>query len=1032
MKDYEAYVNNGNIEIPEYSKELKIEYFDLRNNDLPGEEMDSFENSLACGIGGKSKSFQAQNQGKPLEDVQELANAVTPSSGSIVETVGGAVTGTATVVVGASAAVIAFNAVPKSLPKMKINNIESGSSFVHYNLEAMNLDTDKDYDIVVSNVYHTFKIECTPGLNDEYVYNLKPGLQYSLTLVGYSELLGTVEYQSESFFTLDSDSIVGYSNIKVIYNDDLTCGIKYDTTLVDDNDTIEDSYIVIRCAMEEFQGEEMILFHSLYQDDFNSDNEITYSYDNKVHRGTIGLVPAGTIYIDLYKKNPDGDEFEGELVATTEKEVIYPLIIQNGSNYVEFSGEYELIKDIKNINVKKDNLVVKMSLYNDNNEETIIEKNIDISNSKFNYRSLVKHDTKAYSYKLGYYKADNSFIVIKESEKVDFLGGYYDAYYYRVMPNDESRINVEWKYDFDGSEICDMTLHTDFNNYGNNDAYYRVELLRIDYETVGEGDQYIVIDTFEGTGDAVFKNVEIGEFDFANGWYDETYRYTFRYTSLMRFYKNDNEKEIVALETYEPTGDAGLVALEPSVVLPNADFELLSSGKFALNLFIEEGRENNNIRIDEDNIKLTMYFYEQYINEITDTIVVNNPTLYKKTDEMAMIIIDEELPVNVLGYYAEYEVPYYEKYGGNMRLLKTNGMLHMGEVKPKIAPVFTSRVLQGSYSNMSIYFRYYMPDDYKVSLGTGGYYIEKDEETGYFVYSAGECNEGDAFNFSIFDNEDVLVADSAYIFWVEDDPEILSNIEIVDLQDSNFIKDNVLITYNADGTINVNLLAHTKLYNQDIVGFNITYSLRQEASGGGYYGSCDITDDGTSSIINFNNSLAYRELVKDKEYAIEIRMESQNVDGATLPLDMNEYYILFSYKSSNSFALDDLSTYSNQEELRANVIEVDGNNYIELRVPKNAVYDKNQTIEFTGSDNGDELTPYTMVLSDATIIEDGDELVYRFSVPTAFYDVVTSGQGSANLNIMYNYSLTEEKLQQFGNNYEGNLYDKLSISISLG
>ena len=138
MKDYEAYVNNGNPEIPEYSKELNIEYFDLRNNNLPGEEMESFENSLACGISSKSsKSFQAQSQGKTLDDVQELANAVTPT-GSIVESAGAVVTGTATVVVGASAAVIAFNATSHVQPKMKVNLLDSGSSYVHYNLELSN------------------------------------------------------------------------------------------------------------------------------------------------------------------------------------------------------------------------------------------------------------------------------------------------------------------------------------------------------------------------------------------------------------------------------------------------------------------------------------------------------------------------------------------------------------------------------------------------------------------------------------------------------------------------------------------------------------------------------------------------------------------------------------------------------------------------------------------------------------------------------------------------------------------------------
>ena len=309
MKDYETYVNNGNAEVPEYSKELNIEYFDLRNNNLPGESMDSFENSLACGIGGKSKSFQSQSQGKSLDDVQELANAVTPSSGSIVETVGGAVTGTATVVVGASAAVVAFNATSKAKPTMKVNALDSGSSFVHYNLEINNLDLDRDYDIVIRNGQQEIKLDCNNGINDEYVYNLKPGLEYSLSLVGYNELLGEIPYVSKTFYTLKSEEIVGYSNIEIIYNDDLTCGIKYDTTMVDDFNTVGDTYIVIKEFVDGYGEEEWDIFNSLYAEDYMREEpeKFSYEYNKKVHKGTVSEVYPGLLKIELYKRGDSED-----------------------------------------------------------------------------------------------------------------------------------------------------------------------------------------------------------------------------------------------------------------------------------------------------------------------------------------------------------------------------------------------------------------------------------------------------------------------------------------------------------------------------------------------------------------------------------------------------------------------------------------------------------------------------------------------------------------------------------------------------
>ena len=621
MKDYESYNNKGNKDIPDNPKLKKLDvyphYQDV--NELPGEYFDIRENALDCAIDdddnyaydpGEKGSMDTKDS---LDNIQDLTNAVntTQASASIVESAGTVVTGTATVVVGASAAVVAFNATSKAKPTMKVNSLDSGSSFVHYNLEINNLDLSKDYDIIIRNDSHSFKFDCSNGINDQYVYNLKPGLEYSLLLVGYNELLGEIPYASKTFYTTKSEEVLGYSNIEIIYNDDLTCGIKFDTTMVDDFNTQGDTFIQINGGVYG-NSEPWDLFNSLYAEDFirEEPDKYTYEYSKKVHKGTISVVPPGLLTIELYKKGSEDDEENGELIATTSKNIVYPIYEETGSNYIKFSGNYNLVKEVKKINVKKDNLVVKLSLFNDDNIETKFEKEIDISMEPFNYKQLIKQDTTSYSYQIGYYKADGSFTVIKEKKKDEFHGGYYDASYNRVMALDEDLINVKWNYDDDGNETADITLLTDFNNYGNSDCFYRVELILLDQSGQTQGaDQYIVVDTFEGTGNAVFKNVEIGEYNFEYNYYDDINAYTFRYTSLMNYY-SDSGKETVVYEVMEPTVDDDFLTLEPRVFMNNYDFELLSNGEYALRLFMGESDHNDFvIKFDNSNLKLTLSFH---------------------------------------------------------------------------------------------------------------------------------------------------------------------------------------------------------------------------------------------------------------------------------------------------------------------------------------------------------------------------------------------------------------------------------------
>ena len=720
MKDYEVYVNNGNPEIKENMDILAIEYFDLRDNKLPGENMDSFENSMACGLGAKSKTFKANtssSQGKTLDDVQELTNAITPSStGSIVETAGAAVTGTATAVVGAAVAVVAFNAAPKALPKMKINTLESGSSYVHYNLEAMNLDLDKDYDIIISNPSQKFKLDCRPGVNDEYVYDLKPGLQYTLTLVGYSELLGTVEYQTESFYTLNSKSIVGYSNIDVIYNDDLTCGISYKTTVIDDYNALNGTYIVIKLMMEEFQGEEMVIFHSKYTEEMDP-NEFTYNYEKKVHSGTLNKVDPGTVIIELYRDN--GDEYEGILISSYEKEIKYPVFERTDSNYVELVGDYNLIKDIKNISSNRDNLSVKFTLYNDDNVETNIEKQINVLNGDFTFKQLVKQDTSAYSYKLGYYTADNVFVVVKEKPKEEFYGGYYSAYYEPVFNGYDyegnSLFNIKWNYDSDNNETMNWTVLTGFDNYGNNDVYYKVDLLR---EIMNHDGEYELVDTYIGTGNAVFRNVPTYVYneEYENMW---PANYKLEYTSLMNYYDETKGTVQVEMDTHK---EGGNVSFAEGLWIEGEDLIFRGDGKFALSMDLElEGETTIGEFVDST---ATLHFFKENYQEITETLTVTGK-IAEWVGRYPYIIFDKPFPTDVVGCHVTYEINYYDTRGNNIRKATSEDMILLGDLGYKVEASLEKFTAYGDYYSGEIQLSAYMPEGgtLRVKIDDGDYEI---------------------------------------------------------------------------------------------------------------------------------------------------------------------------------------------------------------------------------------------------------------------------------------------------------------------
>ena len=1033
MKDYESYINNGNAEVPEYSKELSIEYFDLRDNNLPGEEMDSFENSLACGINTKgAKSFQSSSQGKTLDDVQELTNALTPTSSSIVESAGVAITGTAAAVVGSAAAVIAFNAVPKIQPKMVINALESGATYVYYDLQISNLDLNKDYDIVISNNRQEFRIDCYNGKNEQYVYDLQPGYQYSLSLVGYNELLGEITYVTKNFYTFDSDKVNGYSNIDIIYNDDFTCGIKYDTKLIDDKDAVDETYIVIRVASSGgAENEDWIIFHSLYLEEFSREQEdmFTYNYENKVHSGTIKEVPEGTIYIDLYKIGPEDEKDNGELIATTSKEVVYPLNEQTGANYVEIKGNYNLVKNVKNIDVKKENFVVKLTLYNDEGIETKIEKDIYRTSGRLYGKMLVKQDTTAYSYQVGYYDNDNNFVVLKEKEKQSFYGGYYDGYFQRVIPNDEDYINVKWKYDDDGNEVADITLLTDFDNYGNQDAYYRVELLRHDYDWDTNSYVYTIVDTYEGTENAVFKNVPIGEFNEEYNRYTDVYEYTFRYVSIMNYYNEEKGIEKVEVEINELSENDGYLDLEPIISVSMGDFMLLSSGKYAIEMHSPHEENISDILYDNSNVSLTMHFFKDNVNQVTQKVEVENVSIQSANDMSTFIVIDQELPTGMVGYYVEYNIPYYERYGGNIRTLKTNGKFLMGDISCKVAPTSIYCGLGDEVNQLKINLIGYMPSGYTIKA------IDNDENE----YDLTKVNNEYLFEeylgteasvrFDVYNGSEAVTY-YAYSY----DPSYaqykLDSLSIVDIENENMAKNNVVYTYNDDGTININLITDYGNNEPDLYDFYVDYMLNKQVEGGAYQGIAEVNGS-RDGIVRFNNVDSTLVMNDYDTFYIDMRI---GVSYKNVPIDGCQEIISFAQNSSIDFTGSNMSSLTDYYPLdMAHYVNDYDNNrkYAQLSIPNAMAFDLSQTVVLNGNDNGNDLDPYYIDLSTAEVIESADSIMINFNLPESFATIIDYGQGTVTVDVLYNYTLTKEKLEKLGNNYSGNLYDKLTLSVSM-
>ena len=1029
MKDYESYNNKGNKDIPDNPRLKKLDVYPRyqESNELPGEYFDIRENALDCAIDDDDNyAYDPSEKGSmdtkdQIDNIQDLSNVVntTQASASIVESAGTVVTGTATVVVGAAAAVVAFNATSKGLPTMKVNTLDSGSSFVHYNLEINNLDLDKDYDIIIRNNSHSFKFDCVNGINDQYVYNLKPGLEYSLTLVGYNELLGEIPYASKTFYTTKSEEVLGYSNIEIIYNDDLTCGIKYDTTMVDDFNTVGDTYIVIKEFVDGYGEEEWEIFNSLYAEDFMREepDKFTYEYNKKVHKGSVKEVYPGLLKIELYKVGDSEDRESGELIATTEKQIVYPIYEKSDSNYIEFSGDYNLIKDIKKINVRKENLYAKISLFNENDVETKIEKEIDITEGLFKLRQLVKQDTNGYSYQIGYYKADKSFVVVKEKAKAEFYGGYFGAYYDDVYSNYGQMI-ANWNYDDAGNETLDLTLLTDFDNYGNDDCYYKVELFK---ETYDQGQaEFELIDTYIGTGLPTFKNLPTREYDRGNDYYYPIY-YGFKYTSLMNYY--DEENGIVTKEMEVRDHTDWTIDFAQQFDISVTQFRIRGDGKYYIGLDANmESSYAGQLLYKEGDLKL--YFYK---SSDADPVIVETKANIEALSSDLLLVFDAELPTDMMELRITCDLPYEGMFNENssLRRLIIKEPFSMGDIHYSVALSTVKYSVVDDLISGSVTAYAYLPSGgYVAGIHTSGdaEYERLTSVNGLYTYNFTDIASGQDVKVVAFEeNGYELTSDSRYV----------SNYVSTDISGGNVSLNNVdgnyhtVMTYNDDGTVNIYCL--TGLYYNE-------YGLA--------YGTREYSVDCYLQVFNYEDGYvdygSVKGITKDQPIAVFEHVPyvsgdaTYNIRYDVVYFETNEYdqtEIEISAKVCEFQLVESNigSLHPNGQLVGYNMYDENLGQYIiSLTIPAGMNYDKDQTITFTGTFDGDELSPITVKLSDYLSSSTSDGDVYRFNIDPTYVEQAEN-QGA---KIMYNYTLTEDNYNQIKDIYSGSLYKEYSILIT--
>lgn len=143
----------------------------------------------------KSSELPSTQSGRRRASVKDFLSKITETATSTV--------GTTVAVIGAAATVAVCGSIYAPAPHVSLISLDVGADCVEYVLALDELQENVDYDIVVSNAYHTFtQTEVTAGENTCFINQLKPFYEYTLSVVGKTEdALGQTVYFEQSFYT---------------------------------------------------------------------------------------------------------------------------------------------------------------------------------------------------------------------------------------------------------------------------------------------------------------------------------------------------------------------------------------------------------------------------------------------------------------------------------------------------------------------------------------------------------------------------------------------------------------------------------------------------------------------------------------------------------------------------------------------------------------------------------------------------------------------------------------------------------------
>lgn len=143
----------------------------------------------------KSSELPSTQSGRRRASVKDFLSKITETATSTV--------GTTVAVIGAAATVAVCGSIYVPAPHVSLISLDVGADCVEYVLALDELQEKVDYDIVVSNAYHTFtQTEVTAGENTCFINQLKPFYEYTLSVVGKTEdALGQTVYFEQSFYT---------------------------------------------------------------------------------------------------------------------------------------------------------------------------------------------------------------------------------------------------------------------------------------------------------------------------------------------------------------------------------------------------------------------------------------------------------------------------------------------------------------------------------------------------------------------------------------------------------------------------------------------------------------------------------------------------------------------------------------------------------------------------------------------------------------------------------------------------------------